>query len=443
MNSNLIFGSQNSGDFQVAVSTLTLGTLYEAILTFSGQDNERTFWPEVCNNARWLIPSRRMSILLAKEENRYEVVCRFERGKVAENNTPLFFSPVEKSLRQVFSGVNTCWYEQPLQQLSVESGEFRDWLLRDEYEMLFIVPLRVKSETLGVLAFVTGTTAPTDQAMLNTLGTIYALHAGMTYQMININNERRQMQNRMMMQEKMAALGNLVAGVAHEVNNPIGAINAAADVNGRCVTAINELADDADDSEEQLSAKPRFRKALKLIEQNTGVIKTAGDRIARIVKSLKAFARLDEADYQNADIHEGIIDTLTLLGSRLSTNINVEKAFGDIGMINCCPAQLNQVFMHLLLNAIDAVEGKGAIKIATRAANGAIIVEVNDDGKGIPADELEKIFEPGFTTKGVGVGTGLGLAICYRIVREHGGSISVDSTPGSGSTFSIELPVNK
>ncbi len=141
-------------------------------------------------------------------------------------------------------------------------------------------------------------------------------------------------------------------------------------------------------------------------------------------------------------MHEGIESTLTLLHHQLKKRIDVVREFGDLPEIECFPSRLNQVFMNLLVNAIQAIDGEGRITVRTSASATHIRLEFHDSGRGVPPDVLPRIFDPGFTTKGVGVGSGLGLAICYQIVHEdHGGEISVDSQLGTGTTFTVTLPI--
>jgi signal transduction histidine kinase len=179
----------------------------------------------------------------------------------------------------------------------------------------------------------------------------------------------------------------------------------------------------------------------------------ACQRIAGIVGSLRNFARLDEAERKPADLNEGLTSTLTLINHLVKDRIAVERDFGELPQVDCHPNQLNQVFLNLLVNATQAIDGPGQITVCTRyrpgvgvdtgtaAALGSVVVEISDTGAGIRREHLQRIFDPGFTTKGVGVGTGLGLAISYRIVAEHRGRIEVESTVGKGSTFRLVLPV--
>ena len=251
-------------------------------------------------------------------------------------------------------------------------------------------------------------------------------------------NKRQAVQ--LAMQDKMASLGNLVAGVAHEVNSPIGAINSAAQTSGRALELISEALEDVSDLQELKNHK-RFKKALKVLRQNTDLTATGGERIANIVKSLKEFSKLDEAEYQAADIHDGLGSALELLDHQLQSRIEVVKEFSQIPQILCYPNRLNQAFMNVLRNAVDAIEGSGKITITTVIEEAQVRVSIADSGAGISTQDLPNIYEPGFTTKGVGVGLGLGLSTVHNIVEQHGGQCEVDSKTNVGTRFSILLPL--
>jgi signal transduction histidine kinase len=251
--------------------------------------------------------------------------------------------------------------------------------------------------------------------------------------------ELKATQAQLLQAEKMAALGDLVAGIAHEVNNPIGAINSATDVVMRCTEKIQLLARECE-SIEKLRDNPQFQKAMKLLAQNNKIATMASARVAKLVKNLKNFARLDEAEFKKADVHEGIDSTLILLQHKLKHKAEVIKDYGDIPEITCFPNQLNQVFLNMLVNAVQAIKERGTITIKTRADRQHVYVSFADTGAGIPKHNLEKIFNPGFTTKGVGVGTGLGLSISYNIIQKHKGEIKVESEVGKGTTFTLVLP---
>jgi signal transduction histidine kinase len=252
----------------------------------------------------------------------------------------------------------------------------------------------------------------------------------------------RETQEQLVMREKMASLGNLVAGVAHEINNPVGAVKSAADTSARSIDlvcrAIGENAN-LDD----IKSNKRFLTALEILRSNNEITITASERIADIVRSLKNFARLDEAEFQEADLHEGLDSTLTLLHHQLKNRITVDKHYGELPRVQCYPNQINQVFMNVLSNAEQAIAGEGAIAIVTERRGDDVLVEISDDGEGIPADELRRVFDPGYTTKGVGVGTGLGLSISYNIIEKHHGRIEAASEPGHGTTITITIPISQ
>jgi signal transduction histidine kinase len=433
------FGSLKPEAFQVAVSSLTLGTLYEAILAFSSQDRFETFWPSVCQNTRWLIPSRRMSILLSDNDGGFEIVGVFDQGKY-QSPPESRYVPGQDDMSQALASAGAQWFDNPADHFKKEANAFTDWLFRDRPDALFVLPIRAKGKSIGGLVFATGAVQETDRAMLNTLGTIYALHTGMTHTLISITEERRQMQERLLMQEKMASLGSLVAGVAHEVNTPIGSIMSAADVSTRCIRKLNAFVEGIE-ANEQIKRDPAFHKASTLLLENNQVIALAGNRIAKLVQSLKSFARLDEAEFQKADVHEGIEHTLQLVHHEFKNKVTVIRDYEDIPQIHCYPSELNQVFMNLLVNAAHSIEDQGTVTIETSADERNVYVKVSDTGKGIPDDQIGKIFDPGYTTKGgLAVGTGLGLSICYKIMQKHHGAITVKSQVGHGTEFTLTLP---
>ena len=252
----------------------------------------------------------------------------------------------------------------------------------------------------------------------------------------------RESQARLVQQEKMAALGKLVAGIAHEMNTPIGTINSNADTLSRSLHSVRETIE-APEAPESVRENRRLRQVLALLEDIAKINKLACERIVSIVGSLRNFARLDEAELQIADLHEGLDSTLTLVHHELKNRITVIKDYGDVPPVRCHPNQINQVFMNLLVNASQAIEEKGEVRIRTFVEDGMAKVSVSDSGVGIPPENLPRIFDPGFTTKGVGVGTGLGLSICFKIAQDHGGSISVESEVAQGSTFTLALPIDK
>ena len=258
-----------------------------------------------------------------------------------------------------------------------------------------------------------------------------------------VENRTRELvnsQGKLIQSEKMASLGHLVAGVAHEINTPVGAINSNNDIFIRTFARLKEKLIDSNLLDE-VDKDGQILKWIKIIENLNKVSKDACNRIVEIIRSLKNFARLDEAERKKVNIHEGIENTLTLVHHEIKNRIKVTKAFGNVPEIECYPNQLNQVFMNMLVNASHAIQGQGEIELKTFTSDGNIIVKIRDSGVGIPQESLNKIFDPGFTTKGFGVGTGLGLSISYQIIEKHGGKIDVESELGKGTTFTITLPI--
>lgn len=237
--------------------------------------------------------------------------------------------------------------------------------------------------------------------------------------------------------EKMASLGLLSAGLAHEINTPLGAIHSNNDTIARCIDKIKRLLQMEESANDNRLAALQLVGILEEVCQNTFL---ATERLIGIVGSLKNFTRLDEAEQKKADLHEGLESTLTIMQHQLRGRIEVKKNYGKIPMVECYPNRLNQVFMNLLVNAAQAIPDHGTITIETSRHADSVRIAISDDGVGIPEENLAKIFDPGFTTKGVGVGTGLGLSICYKIIEQHDGKFAVESGDHK-TTFTIDLPI--
>jgi two-component system NtrC family sensor kinase len=254
------------------------------------------------------------------------------------------------------------------------------------------------------------------------------------------NQRMQETQTQLLQTEKMAALGQLVAGIAHEINTPIGSINSNNDILIRSVGKIREFLSCAECPKE-VREDPEVLKIMGILEDVNRNNHIACDRIMNIIRSLKNFARVDQVERKRVNIHEGIDSSLILVYHQLKNRIQVVKEYGDLPQIECYPSQLNQVFMNLLVNAEQAMPEKGTITIKTFRDGESVKVAIRDTGIGIPKENLSKIFDPGFTTKGVGVGTGLGLSICHKIIQDHHGKITVESEVGKGTTFTIVLPI--
>jgi len=254
------------------------------------------------------------------------------------------------------------------------------------------------------------------------------------------NETLRETQAQLVQSEKMASLGSLVAGIAHEINTPIGAVSSMYDTLSRSLEKLDEIIKSKFPAD--FKQLPRVKSIFKILDDSNQVIRSGTERVVDIVRRLKSFARLDEAELKTVDIHEGLEDTLILIHHELKHNIRIIKKFGDIPLIACFPGQLNQVFLNLLINSKQSIKDKGTIRITTFAKNKKVHIAFQDNGIGISKANISKVFDPGFTTKGRGVGAGLGLSICYQIIQDHRGRIKVESEPGKGTTFTIVLPTD-
>lgn len=264
----------------------------------------------------------------------------------------------------------------------------------------------------------------------------------------------KQAQSQLVQSEKMASLGQLVAGIAHEINNPVNFISAGVDSLSTNLEEIRQVLDiyhkvtSANVKEklkeiEELKVKVEYKEAIREINKLIESIKNGTNRTTEIVRGLRTFSRLDEDILKMADIHEGLDSTLILLHNKYKNRIEIIRNYGNIPLIECYPGQLNQVFMNILSNAVDAIDEKGTITISTSISDRFIQVSIKDTGQGIPENIREKIFDPFFTTKGVGKGTGLGLSITQSIIEKHKGSINVKSEKEKGTEFIITLPVKQ
>lgn len=258
-------------------------------------------------------------------------------------------------------------------------------------------------------------------------------------------------QNELVQSEKMASLGFLVAGVAHELNNPISFVHSNMDFIGEYVVRLKgvleayeavELPDGP--AHQRLAALKNGAKldsTLNTLDELVSSCKRGTERVKRIVMDLGTFARADDVDPAPVDLHEGIETTLNLLAKEYGDRITVHREYGTLPHVECHPGQINQVFMNLLLNAAQAISGTGEVWIRTASQGDKVIIVIKDNGCGIPEANLPKIFDPFFTTKKVGEGMGLGLSISYGIVQKHGGAMRVSSLDRQGTEFTIELPV--
>ncbi len=315
-----------------------------------------------------------------------------------------------------------------------QCDSFRSWVIED------IELLKALAEHLGVALYQAQLFLELDQQKQALEQTLEELQQAQLY---------------LIQSEKMAVLGQFVAGIAHEVNTPLGTMvsnNATLKV---CVDKLKQMAQTEAHATES-SEGPSRQQVFDSVDSLLSLNKLASSRIQDIVKNLRNFARLDESELKTVDLREGIESTILLVQSSLNPHIEIRRDYDPVvPMVQCYPGLLNQVFMNLIVNASHAIQDmqsdpeaaatrKHTITIHTRfdPATELVTVTVADTGKGIAKANLTKVFDPGFTTKGVGVGTGLGLALCYRIVEKHHGRIYLDSVVNEGTRFHVEIPVH-
>jgi signal transduction histidine kinase len=351
------------------------------------------------------------------------------------------------------------------------------------YRALLAVPLRVKDRIFGVLAVSsheTGSFAESDTDLISAVAnhvalavdraesfqTIEELSRGLedkvrvrTEQLRAANEELQAAyrdlqatQMQLIQREKMASVGQLVAGVAHELNNPIGFVfsnvTTLEDFVRRLRTMLETYRDLPLPGPEQARAEEQWKTlkvdyALKYLDSMTQGIREGAERARKIVRDLRVFARSQDDVWQPVDVHEDLESSLTLLNHILKDRVTVHRKFGELPPVECVRSQIDQVFLNLLANAAQAIAGEGAITIETRREDAFAVVVIHDTGPGIPAELIGRIFDPFFTTKAVGEGTGLGLSISYEIVAKHGGTIRAQSRPGEGATFTVQLPLSR
>ncbi|MDY7228867.1 ATP-binding protein [Hyalangium rubrum] len=256
--------------------------------------------------------------------------------------------------------------------------------------------------------------------------------------------------------EKMASIGQLAAGLAHEINNPVGFVNSNLGTLHDYVNGLLELTAAFEKEEEGLSEAARQRLAelkkrveLSFVREDAPALLTESSeglrRVRQIIRDLTDFSHVDDPHWQNTDLHKGLESTLNIVHNEVRYVADVHKEYGELPEVECLPSQLNQVFLNMLVNAAQAIKGKrGTITVRTgRPDEAHVFIEIADNGEGISPENLKRIFNPFFTTKPVGKGTGLGLSVSYGIVAKHQGRIEVSSRPGEGTTFRIVLPVKQ
>ena len=262
--------------------------------------------------------------------------------------------------------------------------------------------------------------------------------------------------HQLLQSEKLASIGQLAAGVAHEINNPIGFVNSNLGTLKNYVGHLLQIIALYESGRHLLAVDPALHGRIAaacgkadldfLREDIETLIAESIEgtaRVRRIVQDLRDFSRVDRLEWEWADLHAGLESTLNVVMSEIKYKADVVRQFGVLPRVECMPAQLNQVFMNMLVNATQSIPDHGTITLRSGCADDQVWISIADTGKGIPPELMTRIFDPFFTTKAVGKGTGLGLSVSYGIVEKHGGRIDVESRPGHGSTFTIWLPVRR
>ena len=261
-------------------------------------------------------------------------------------------------------------------------------------------------------------------------------------ELAHLLEELQATQTQLVQSEKMAALGKLVAAVTHEINSPLGVIQSSFDLSQRCASKILS-AIEAARSIDELRKSEALARTIAVLQDNQPMTTAAVERVLSIVQSLKSFARLDQAEYALLDLNSAVANVLSLLQPTLRKEIQVVARYGQIPQLYGHAAELNQVFMNLLQNAAQSIESAGTISVATFVDGADVCIEFTDTGKGIPSEQLQRLFEPGISAKGTRVKAAMGLFSCFYVVRKHGGTIRVSSEPGRGATFILQLPTGK
>jgi two-component system, NtrC family, sensor kinase len=275
-------------------------------------------------------------------------------------------------------------------------------------------------------------------------------------ELTRLNAKLKRAQDQLMQSEKLASIGQLAAGVAHEINNPVGYVFSNFGTLEKYLADLFRVLEAYEQAEGQLAgsaagarlAALRAEIELDYLKQDVPALMNESregiKRVRKIVQDLKEFSHVDtKQDWEWINLHQGIDSTLNIVNNEIKYKAEVVKHYGDLPDVQCLPSEINQVFMNLLVNAAHAVhKERGTITVRTGVhGSEQVWVEIEDDGCGIPKENLSRIFDPFFTTKPVGKGTGLGLSLSYGILQKHGGRLEVDSEPGRGTRFRVTIPV--
>ena len=425
-------------------------------------------------------------LLLIKDD----ILCVEATGIAINNELKLLQSiPVEKCQNLALSAVNYVWRTQKTLVLDdatiTEPFNTDTYIIQSQTKSILCLPILYQSQLQGMIylenKLTGGAFTPERVQVLNVLvsqfaigienARLYAREQEKSRQLEQSFNELQQAQLQLVQSEKMSALGNLVAGVAHEINNPVGFIYG--NIN-EAIAAVRDLTEylqlyqekfpNQGEELEELAEEIDLEYLLEDLPKMLSSMQVGCDRIRNISTSLRTFSRADSTSKVSANLHEGLDSTLMILRHRLKANetrpeIEVIKEYGNIPKVKCYLGQLNQVFMNIIANGIDALEESNqgrkfaeihanpntiTVKTEMAADNQSVVIKIKDNGKGMSESVKSRIFDHLFTTKGVGKGTGLGLSISRQIVQEtHGGSLTCESVEGKGTEFAIAIPIER
>ncbi len=404
---------------------------------YSSVENTINYKLAIENGKRYQPYTRSM-----EDKNQFPVSC-------IENKVEVFINEVEKE------------YSRYIKKYEHKIVVLEDGTQSSSPHSMIYLPLLFNNEPIGILTVQSFRKFAYNQYHLDILRSLAsyittAIHNAHSYsKMTEAFEQLKSAQSKLVEAEKMASLGVLTAGVAHEINNPVNFISGGIESLRENYHDLKKLLEfietpNPDNSPAELwdiihsiQKEIDLKSLLSEMEVLINTIRNGALRTSEIVKGLRNFSRLDESDMKKASLEEGINSTLVILNNKIKGRIKIVKEFSVIPEIICYPGQLNQVFLNILSNAVDAIEGEGIIKIKTAQKEDTIHIHISDSGSGMPEEIKAHIFEPFYTTKPVGKGTGLGLSISFGIIENHKGSIQVHSEFGKGTEFIITLPLHR
>jgi two-component system NtrC family sensor kinase len=351
-----------------------------------------------------------------------------------------------EQVRETGEPIQTIWRDSPyLLHLnsSAHADEHGPSLPMRQATLLYSFMDDLETPQFGLAIFDNSNAAQTNDMLQDALKRLKHKHAVMNA----LHQQLKQANNQLLQTEKMAAIGQLAAGVAHEINNPIGFVASNLKTLADYVKQLLSLVDDMGEwgglELEELKKKYAYRF---ICDDISGLLHDSNDgleRVEKIISSLRNFAQVGDEAFAQTNLLEGIESALNAVNNEIKDKAEIITDFTAVPPLECIGPQINQVIMNLLVNAAQSIEGFGSISLRTRSSEDEVCIEIEDTGSGMPAEISKRIFEPFFTTKPVGKGTGLGLSLAFNIIEKHHGRITVSSTLGKGSCFKIYLPLRQ